>query len=161
MPWKYWQNACCDPGVWRGSAQRCSCTSGRDQRSRWMLKTDESKLRYQLHFGLTPMGPHRQLSDDLLKAVTRRCSHCDGQGLVESHGLASWKLCPSCEGFGSLPLPNSPELKAIRAEVAKQYPAAVVLGADDVGPTSLRTVLENSPVIVQDLQTGAMLCDSL
>jgi hypothetical protein len=161
MPWRFWQNACCDPGVWRGSPERCSCMSGRDQRSRWMLKTDERKLRYQLHFGLTPMGPHRKLSDHLLKAVTRPCSHCDGEGLLESHGLGTWKVCPSCGGFGSLPLPNSPELLAIRAQVAKQYAAAVVPGADDVGPTSLQTVLENSPLIVQDLQTGAMLCDSL
>jgi len=80
----------------------------------------------------------------------------------ESHGLGKpWKVCPSCEGFGSLPLPNAPELKAIRAEVAMQYPAAVVPGADNVGPTSLRTVHEHRSVIVQDLQTGAMLCDSL
>ena len=160
MPWRFWQNACCDPGVWRGSPERCKCTYGKDQRSRWMLKTDERKLRYQLHFGLTPMGSHRKLSDDLLKAVIRPCSHCDGEGVLEAHRADAWKVCPSCEGFGSLPLPNAPELKTIRAQVAKQDAAAVVPGADDLGPASLRTVLENASVIVQDVQTGAMLCDT-
>jgi hypothetical protein len=48
------------------------------------------------------MGPHRKLSDDLLKAVTRRCSHCDGEALLESHGLGTWEVCPSCGGFGSV-----------------------------------------------------------
>jgi hypothetical protein len=161
MPWRFWQNACCNPGVWRGSPERCSCASGRDQRSRWMLKTDEAKLRYQLHFGLTPTGPHRKLSDHLLKGVTTPCSHCDGQGLLESPDLATWRVCPSCRGFGSLPLPNSPQLKAIRAQVAKQHRSAAVPGADDVGPDSFRAVLNKGPVIIQDLRTGAMLCDSI
>jgi hypothetical protein len=125
-----------------------------------MLTMDEGKLRYQLHYGLTPIGRHRRLSGGLLKAVTRACSHCDGQGLLGSHDLATWKICPDCRGFGSLPFPNSPELKAIRAQVAKQYVEAVVAGADDVGLDSLRAVFEGGSVIVHDLQTGAMLWDS-
>jgi hypothetical protein len=132
-------------------------SSGQDLRSRWMLAMDESKLRYQLHFGLTPIGRHRRLSDGLLNAVTRGCSHREGQGLLESHDLATWKICPDSRGFGSPPFPNSPELKAIRARAEKQYAEAVVAGADDVGPDSLRAVLEDGVVIVHDLQTGAML----
>jgi hypothetical protein len=161
MPWRYWQNACCDPGVWRGSPEPCSCASGRALRSRWMLKSDERKLRYQLHFGLTPIGQHRKPSDHLLRAVTKPCSPCDGEGLLESHDLPTWKVCPSCRGFGSLPLPNSPELTAIRAQVAEQYPAAVVPGADDIGPDTLQAVLENGSVIVHDLKTGEMLWKSV
>lgn len=161
MPWRFWQNACCDPGVWRGSHEQCSCASDSDLRSRWMLRADERKLRYQLHFGLTPIGDHRSLSDNFLNAVTRACSHCDGQGILQSNDLDTWKVCCRCRGFGCLPLPNSPELKAIRAQVAKQYPAAIVPGADDVGSDSLHAVLENRSVIVHDLKTGAMLWKSV
>ena len=161
MPWRFWQNACCNPGVWNGSPEQCSCAADRDLRSRWMLTTHESKLRYQLHYGLTPIGEHRSLSDDLLNAVTRDCNHCDGEGVLASHDLDTWKVCSGCRGFGSLPLPNSPELKAIRAQVAKQYPAAVVPGAADIGPDSLQAVIENRSVIVHDLRTGAMLWKSV
>jgi hypothetical protein len=124
-----------------------------------MLRMHESMLSYQLHYGLTPVGDHRRLADQLLGAVTKRCNYCDGDGLFGSSDLATWEICSSCRGYGSLPLPNSPELKAVRAEVAKHYPDAIAPGADDVGPDTLREVLESRAVLVQDLRTGAMLRD--
>lgn len=106
MPWKMWQNSCCEPGVWHGSQKRCSCSSDVEQRSQWMLTTDERKLRYQLHCGLAPIGAHRKLADDLLAAATTSCSRCRGEGLLGSPDMVSWNVCPTCRGYGRLPLPN-------------------------------------------------------
>ena len=160
MPQKFWQNACCEE-MWHGSPRSCSCPSSRkDQRSRWSLGMHEAMLRYQLHYGLTPIGPHRKLADELLDAVTERCRHCDGEGLFDAHGGKSWILCSVCRGWGVLPPPPTPELKAVRAEVAARFPGAVVPNADNVGPDILRHVLRNRSYLVHDLQTGAMLFET-
>lgn len=124
MPQKMWQNACCE-GVWTGAPKPCSCPPSRkDLRSRWSLGMYEAMSRYQQHYGLKPMGPHRKLADALLNEVTSRCDRCDGRGLLDAGD--NWRSCPDCRGFGTLPLPGAPELKAIRAEVAAKFPGAVV-----------------------------------
>jgi hypothetical protein len=157
MPRKMWQNACCET-AWHGAPSPCSCAASRkDQRSRWSLGMHEAMMRYQLRYGLKPIGPHRKLADALLNAVTERCSRCDGGGLFDARDGATWRLCPHCRGFGVLPLPNAPELKAVRAEVGARFPGAVVPNADNVGSDSLRHVLQNRSYFVHDLQTGAMI----
>lgn len=157
MPQKFWQNACCEE-LWRGSPRACKCAASRkNQRSRWSLGMHEAMLRYQLHYGLRPIGPHRKLADRLLDAVTETCPGCDGEGLLDSGDRATWTLCSRCRGFGALPFPNAPELKTVRAEVAAKFPGAVVPDAENAGPDSLRHVLQNRSFLVHNLQTGAMI----
>jgi len=158
MPQQMWQNACCD-GLWRGSPRACKCAPARkEQRSRWSLTMHEMMLRYQLHYGLTPIGPHRKLADGLLDAVTKTCERCDGEGLLDSRDARTWTFCLRCHGFGALPFPNAPDLKAVRAQVGARFPTAVLRNADNVGIGSLRHALENRTFLVHDLQTGAMIC---
>ena len=160
MPQKMWRNACCDE-LWHGSPRACSCPSThKDQRSRWSLAMHEAMLRYQLHYGLMPVGPHRQLAQTLLDAVMEDCPRCDGGGLFDSRDGRTWTFCAGCRGYGSLPFPNAPKLKAVREQVAAKFPRAVAPGADSVGPDTLRHVLQNRSFLVHDLQTGAILFET-
>ncbi|MGE5244059.1 MAG: hypothetical protein ACM3SQ_07520 [Betaproteobacteria bacterium] len=99
-------------------------------------------LRYQMHYGLKPIGPHRGLADRLLNGFHRLCEYCAGDGLLDSDDFGTaWVLCPGCQGWGSHPFPNDPAIKAMRREVARRFPDAVVSEADSVGADDWQRIL--------------------
>jgi hypothetical protein len=156
MPTRFWHNDCCNPRT-SSASQRCDRCGRLATRSYWALSMHESMLRYQLHFGVTPIGPHRKLTDALAGEILSRCPECGGSGLIVTGDMSDSSVCPTCHAFGSLPLPNSPELKALRERVRTEYPDSVVSDADAVTPGKLADALCGSIVIVQDLRHGRMV----
>jgi hypothetical protein len=158
MPTKMWQHTCCDSTSWSGAPRPCPKCGAPPALSRWFLATHESMARYQLHYGLKPMGKHGRIAHALIVAISSRCESCNGEGLLDSDDLSTtWVVCPECHGWGGGPLPNDPAIKAMRAEVARQFPDAVVPDADLVGADDLRAMLASDAVIIRDLQSGLML----
>lgn len=149
------QNACCSTGVWTGSPQPCGCPDP-ILRSQWMLTMHESMTRYQLHYGLKPIGPHRVLALPLPEGfVTPSCSQCDG-GLIEGDGGDTWAICPSCFGFGGGALPDSAEVAALREKVLRDFPDAAAHGASAESIGELKTVLLGRVSLVHDLADNVM-----
>jgi hypothetical protein len=57
--------------------------------------------RFQQTRRVRPMGPHRQLSDQVLGALRERCRACEGSGAL-ALANASMRDCPHCEGVGGV-----------------------------------------------------------
>lgn len=152
MPHHYWQNACCSPDTWSGSPTTWACQSP-IRRARWGLTMHESMLRYQLHYGLKPVGAHRRLADELFRPVQQRCSQCDG-GLIAINDGDDFAICTDCSGFGARPLPGAPELLRLRQEILKQFPSS---GAEPPSTASAARLLEairGAKVVIHNLGTG-------
>lgn len=152
MPQQFWQNACCQPSTWRGSEETCDCNSP-IIRTRWGLTMHEAMLRYQLHFGLKPIGPHRSLADELFAAVTRPCPDCD-EGLVAGDQMA--RICPTCRGFRSLPVPGAPELLRVRAEVLTRFPESAAEEPSAASIDKFSEALCGRKVILHNLGNNIM-----
>lgn len=121
MPIRFWTHDCCNIL----SAQRtCSCGHVATE-SRWNLGVFEMMADHQIYDGLTPRGPHHRR---LMPAITwtRRCTVCDGVGLIDTHRGERYRICRPCHGFGRFPLPGAPESEAFRRKVARKYPEVVL-----------------------------------
>ena len=121
MPIRFWTHDCCNIL----SVQRtCSCGHVATE-SRWNLGVFEMMADHQIYYGFTPRGPHHRR---LMPAITwtRRCTVCDGVGLVDTHRGERYRICRPCHGFGRFPLPGAPEIEAFRRKVARKYPEVVL-----------------------------------
>jgi diguanylate cyclase (GGDEF)-like protein len=84
----------------------------------------EAMARYQSQYGLKPIGPHRQLADELLDAAKEACSGCRGRGLVDASDGSTWQICEPCRGFGSFFTKPAEEIQALRRRILATYPDA-------------------------------------
>ena len=82
----------------------------------------EKMSAYQRATGLKPVGTHRPAADALLKGVSHRCVHCDGQGYFEVR--SAWVWCEVCGGLGRVMTLKAQLL--LQGRVAETFPDAVV-----------------------------------
>ena len=124
MPQKMWKHTCSKGGLcWIGTEVCTSC--GRSgEYDGWHPRMHEAMARYQTHYGLKPMGPHRTMADELFKAVKARCDVCGGRGLLDSTDRDDWQVCERCRGFGSVFTKPAQEIAALRRSVLARYPEA-------------------------------------
>lgn len=157
MPIRFWTHPCCG---WESGRRTCLSHRLDATVSRWRLGMHEAMFRYELRCGWKPIGPHRQLGDALYGAVAKGCRTCDGNGLIDRLEGASYAICESCHGFGTLPLPGAPEIDAIRRQVAEAYPDEMTAYDPASAIRRLRAALSGDAVVVHDLGAGAMLDSS-
>jgi uncharacterized protein (DUF983 family) len=95
----------------------------------WHHSMIEAIGAYQRRYGLKPIGPHRQLADQLFTGATCTCPLCGGRGLLDAEVEDGYTECPLCRGTGRLMLLDAEEFHARRREVLVAYPdAAAPLG---------------------------------
>ena len=59
----------------------------------------EAMARYQYVYGLKPLGPHRDMADQLLTLLRENCPRCQGHSIL-TIDRGAWRICPVCEGTG-------------------------------------------------------------
>jgi hypothetical protein len=91
----------------------------------------EAMARYQAHYGLAPIGPHRGMADALFRDTTVPCEPCRGRGIVASPHDPGWAVCPPCRGLGTIFTVSAREIEARRQQVLARFPGAA---ADPVDP---------------------------
>lgn len=79
---------------------------------------------YERTTGLKPSGLHRRDADELMRGVSRRCTHCAGDGYFLAG--KGWLWCEACGGLGRVLTPRAQLL--LRRRVVEKYPAAAVSG---------------------------------
>ena len=154
MPSRFWKYPCCSAS---GGSRTCSSHQQTARESRWELGMHEAMYRYQLHLGWRPIGPHRALGDPLFHAVAVSCATCEGNGLIDRSEGASYSICGSCYGFGSRPLPGTPEIDAIRRRVGKAFPAALTEYDPATAVRQLFNVLSGAACVIHDMGAGVIL----
>lgn len=91
----------------------------------------ESMGRYQLFYGLSPVGSHRHLADRLFKEIRTVCEACRGRGLLDSTTIANgYESCPTCRGFGSIFTVPESVIESVRQQVLAEYPNVAAKRAD-------------------------------
>jgi hypothetical protein len=82
MPQKMWKPRCSKGGggLSRSGSPGCSSCGELGEYDGWHPRMYEAMARYQSQYGLKPIGPHRQLGDELLGAAKEKCSGCGGRG---------------------------------------------------------------------------------
>lgn len=77
---------------------------------------------YERATGLKPAGLHRRAADEVMRGVSRRCTHCAGDGyFLAGNG---WLWCKACDGLGRVLTPRAQLV--LRRRVVEKYPAACV-----------------------------------
>jgi hypothetical protein len=79
---------------------------------------------YQKHYGLKPIGPHIALHERLMGDAYAKCDECSGTGYHDVDNGRSYRICPTCEGSGSILTISVEELMARRDAVLAEYPDA-------------------------------------
>lgn len=112
---------CC--GTSGGGSPTCSTHDVPGVFDHWWIGMYGAMQRYMQRTRLAPMGPHRQLADQLLGPLWQQCGLCDGCELVGSESADQPIECPACEGVGGYWI--SEELvAAARAQVIAAFPEA-------------------------------------
>jgi len=74
--------------------------------------------------GLTPIGHHRRLADELFAGRFMVCRTCDACGVLDAEGGRTWKDCPDCQGLGCFFRGAMREFLEIRSQILEQFPKA-------------------------------------
>lgn len=90
----------------------------------WHFGMHENMARYQYSYGLKPIGPHRRMADLVLTPLRRPCVRCEGRGILDLDGGASWSACPACEGTGGIWSVSEAEFAAVRGSILNAHPDA-------------------------------------
>lgn len=145
MPRPYWIHTCCDDKRSTASPLCDECgTAGLF--AGWSLGMHEAMARFQYTYGLTPVGPHRQMASQLFENARSECEQCGGEGIL-SLDADAWRPCGACEGTGGLWRICDDAKEAIRRRIISEYPAAEA--------SSNIAFLAGS--LAQDLSTGRMV----
>jgi hypothetical protein len=137
MPQQMWKHRCRDSESfhWMG-APVCRSCGGRGEYDGWHPRMHEAMARYQTRYRLKPIGPHRQMADDLLGLAQVTCHRCSGRGLMDTADGHGWQPCEACDGLGARFTKPPDEIEAIRSRVLAAYPDAAAEPVPDffVGP---------------------------
>jgi hypothetical protein len=123
MPHPLWRHTCGGTHLLIRSPI-CSTCGNEGEFHGWRLSVHESMARYQYVYGLKPIGPHRQVADDLLFDLRAPCPRCLWDGIITVEGGGTWRMCPVCEGTGGFWTPPDEQVEAVRQEILKQFPDA-------------------------------------
>lgn len=82
----------------------------------------ERMAAYERATGLKPSGVHRRDADELIRGVSRRCTHCAGDGYFLAG--KGWLWCEACGGLGRVLTPRAQLM--LRQRVVEMYPGAGV-----------------------------------
>ncbi|WHZ27407.1 MAG: hypothetical protein OJF51_002204 [Nitrospira sp.] len=126
MPHRVWRPTCqCQPGVITRGTPLCSNCNMPGEPDGWSLSMIESMGRYQLFYGLSPIGPHRKLADRIFDKIVSTCESCRGRGLRDSTTMADrYEGCPTCRGFGRIFTAPESVIESVRQQVLAEYPNA-------------------------------------
>jgi len=102
----------------------------------WRLTMYESMARYQYVYGLKPIGPHRQLADQLLSPLRTHCPRCDARGLLSFGDRDVCGICPVCEGTGGFWSEPDSVVDGLRATVLESFPEAAAPPVCFLGPVA-------------------------
>ena len=116
MPHKTWKHTC--------SASRGQEIITGGEFAGWGYSLVEAMGAYQRRTGLKPIGPHRSLADAKMDERFKDCPTCAGTGLVEDADEENAHTCLTCHGEQYLFDGTPEELKALRAQIRKEYPTA-------------------------------------
>lgn len=116
----------------------------------------EAMARYQNRYGLKPIGPHRQLADQLFSGTANKCPRCDGKGLININQGEGYQTCPGCNEEGHVFNQGGKKIEKIRQKVISAFPdAAVEAKITDVTAAPLGPNLETG--VVEDPAHGRKL----
>jgi hypothetical protein len=123
MPYRMWDHShCCDRS--QTNTPECSDGETRGRDTGWYLSMYESMACYQYVYGLKPLGPHRQLADQLLTPLRVNCLRCGYTGLVSCNEGQRYRACPACEGTGGTWGAPEDAVQAIRDSILEAFPDA-------------------------------------
>ena len=123
MPHQFWRHTCGATQVLTGTPV-CRTCGIKGEFHGWRLGMHESMARYQYVYGLKPIGPHRQLADDLLGDLRVPCPRCHWDGIITVEEGTAWRICPECEGTGGFWNRPSDEVDAVRRQILREFPDA-------------------------------------
>lgn len=81
--------------------------------------------RYMQTRRLKPLGPHRQLADELLDKLRERCRACNGWGVLRQKAGGA-RDCPHCEGGGGVWTCSGEELAAAYCQIEEAFPGSTL-----------------------------------
>ena len=136
MPHRVWKHRCTSTNPSRGmrlptgelvlATEACEDCGQTGTFDGWLYSMTELMGCFQNVTGFKPLGPHRQLTDDLLK--TTCCSSCAGRGIVGPNKSRAWKDCPDCDGNGYYLTGTPEEIAEIRRRIRDEFPDSWVGG---------------------------------
>jgi len=103
----------------------------------WYYTTHEAMARYQSRYGLKPIGPHRQMADDLFADTTVECEQCQGRGLRDIGAGETYAVCQRCGGFGRFFSRSREAIHRLRQKVLDAYPDAAADFVPDIAAAPL------------------------
>ena len=89
----------------------------------WQLSMHEAMARYQVVYGLKPIGRHRKRAHAVLGSKWANCGECDGDG-IHTISIDLWEPCRACEGMGGRWLCSRKKVRKARQAVLRSYPEA-------------------------------------
>jgi hypothetical protein len=124
MPRKIWFHNCKGSRIGRG-VEICPECGKRGTYDGWHYSVIEFMGAYTRRTGLAPYGTHRALADELIESRMKRCTQCNGRGVIDINNGESFTSCSVCKGNLSIFDGSQEELEALRQEVLRVYPYAL------------------------------------
>src|SRR5437762_994124 len=121
MPQPFWRHVCAGREVLCTSPE-CRMCGRRAVFDGWRLKWWETLAVYHYVYGLNPMGPHRELADQLFAGMRDSCVRCAGCAVLTLGDGSAWRACPDCEGTGGLWNRPFEEVDAVWRQVVARWP---------------------------------------
>lgn len=121
MPHHVWSYPCC-PDRERGpsGSETCPDCGAPGVPAGWGYSLIERMAIYQRTFAVCAIGPHRELTHELLGKLRSNCRRCNETGIVGIVG----RMCPTCEGGGGAWTVPDSVLAVLYREVLRQFPDA-------------------------------------
>jgi hypothetical protein len=129
MPERVWAHDCCDA---TGARQACPACGRPGEFLGWGLTVAEAVDRFQLSYGLEPLGPHARAAKARLDGMRRGCERCHGAGLVGD--VHQWRACPLCEGTGGTWSASEDAIREVYLDIVREWPDAAAPGALTIHP---------------------------
>jgi len=148
MPQKMWKHTCPEGGrsFWMGTSF-CSSCGEVGEYDGWHYSMHEAMAKYQICYGLKPIGPHRPMADELFREATITCETCGGRGLRDIHEGASWEHCRACRGLGIHFTKPAAEIAEIRRRILDAFPDAAAEPVPEFATTPLALDLSQSKTV--------------
>jgi hypothetical protein len=122
MPVRIWIYPC-GHGSCTGAVPSCPECGEPGRFDGWHASSSEAMAAYSHLYGLQPVGPHREVADEVFEGTTRFCPRCGGRQFIGLGG-EQWCECPHCEGTGHVFLMPPEDVEELRQAVLAAFPDA-------------------------------------